>query len=391
LLPKPFRVYEVQKLTEVGAINNLAHNVKDYVEANNPNRFRKNTQNAAFANVDSLYNVAYELNQNGNFDECIDRLDEIIRLNPTFEEAYWLRLCSKNHIAAKDMEYAALDFRSETDYISAITLAAPDKKKEYERICNECIRNKEGKETFHNKKRTILKEYEAGKRGKEKRKEIDAKEKKIRWYSDANAFFQAEAVTKKVVVGYVMFGITLLISFIIIGSAKADPTASSIYGVIDLMFMSAGILFVTDYLRRYWSMLLGFALFFLDILIPVFFENTMKKNGAVTGVILGLLVNIAVLALVTFLYVVFLMRRKKEEQAAKIYRAAFCEYTNLILDDVNKALADTVQERGRNMLVDYYPVKAVDSSNYMRMDQEIRQYLEKECMYVNLSNVFLSE
>ena len=43
------------------------------------------------------------------------------------------------------------------------------------------------------------------------------------------------------------------------------------------------------------------------------------------------------------------------------------------------------------MMVDYYPVKEVDSSNYMRIDSEIRQYLDKECIYVNLSNVFLPE
>ena len=289
------------------------------------------------------------------------------------------------------MELAAVDFHAETDYISAITLSSESKKKEYERICNECIRNLEGKETFHNKKRTILKEYENRTRGKEKRKEMEAKEKKIRWYSEANAFFQADIVTKKIVTGYVMSAVTILIGFIVIASAASDATASSIYGVFDLLFLTAGVLFCTECLRRYWGALLGIGLFLLDIIIPVSLENTMKNNGAVTGVILGLVLNIGALALVTFLFVIYLMRRKKEEQASKEYRAAFCEYTNLILDDVNHALVDTVQERGRNMMVDYYPVKEVDSTNYLRIDQEIRSYLDKECIYVNLSNVFLPE
>ena len=390
LLPRNFKHFEVQNLTEVGAEANLAFNTRKYIEKVNPNRSNKG-QNPTFVNVDSFYKVAFELNRSGKYEESNEKLTNVINLNPAFTDAYMLRICNNTKVSWDDLENCSLDFTTETDYITAMNLADAGKQKEYSSISDNCIRNKNACEQFMKKKSGIIREYREKKRGADQLKKVKALEKEYRSKSDANAFVQEDRTKKALVGGIILFGIYLLISLYSFSNLKVDASAASIWYGIGLLSCGTGLIFMASFLRGIWATLLGFGIFGVYIFGGIFLGSVGKSDSPAKWIIPLFVFNLFMFVVLTAGWILYLQRPKMAQKKSLAYNAVFRDYSSLILKDIKEALDQAVSERGHSFRVPFRVLTELDRNNYRLYDRETIGYLDEICVYANFALVFDKE
>lgn len=86
-------------------------------------------------------NNAVVLAKSGHKEQAKKQMDELIKANPNFAEAYWQRMLLKYDANDKTITQIRVDLTKDPDFIQAVNNAAGDRKKYYINVANECKAN----------------------------------------------------------------------------------------------------------------------------------------------------------------------------------------------------------------------------------------------------------
>ncbi len=379
-LPKYFRQYQVQKLTESDALHNLTKNILDYFE----NQKHKINH---FVDLESLYKAALELNKQKRYGESYDKLKEIIQRNPSSCDAYWLKLCNFLQTPLEEMEDGIIDFRTENDYITAVSLANDEKKAEYERIAMVCVENEKAFHEFEATRKQIIEDYKQKKRGSSKLEEVRQKEKKVLRETEATLVFNSEhgsSFAKAGIIITIISGILTIPCFLLY---KVEVNTAFYLAFFLALINWFGLMMLSGYLRKWWSASICFFGLNLDLGMSVV---AMEEKSF--SIVCGLVLLFSHVIVFIFLLIGrrrFLLRDSKAIEKKKEYDIVFREYADGIVSDIADALELIIRKREHNLCVPSAQIRTIRKNNYQEIGQDIISLLEEVYIYDNPKEVFM--
>ena len=408
-LPKPFRRYEVQVLSEHGALGNIQFNVRNYLEQQYPERYaaKKNEVDVEAAvaaamskmslgqvksdrltdeEAEKVYNNAKAQNRCGNYDMSNEELRKYLKYKTDCADAYWLRMCNRLKVRESELENGIFDIKSEGDYTSAMNYADEESKRVYMEICDSCQKNREAYLKFDAKRVDIIEEYAKKKRGKELRQKFVKKEKSYKFLNWIESHILRDRIPViNMIVGFIFYALYVFLSIKFIASGNLGDEGIA-FGVIIFILSGIGLVTLSTYMEKIVSISIGVMLAVLYIGLPIFIM--LKTNTGNLWFIAVLIINILLLIALICGMAVSVKRADIAGKIVKDYNSAFIGYGNKILIDVNDALVNIKKERGRDFNSPYTAYLELSANNYLLIDHDITDYLQGHCMHGDLEKLF---
>lgn len=104
-------------------------------------------------------NNAVVLARSGHKEQAKSQIDELIKANPNFADAYWQRMLLKYDANDKTITSIRVDLSKDPDYIQAVNNASGDKKKFYLNVAEECRANCALQSDYNAKFNALKKKY----------------------------------------------------------------------------------------------------------------------------------------------------------------------------------------------------------------------------------------
>ena len=144
-LPRAFSLKQAQLLSDPNAMEILARNIVNYLTniLNSKNGRISSTPGIKYTpgSPQELYSDAVIKLKQGNYPAVLSDISDLLEINPSMAEAYWVRLEANLRHNDDNIIYLRRDLTKEDDYNKAVELANPVLKEKYERIKDKCLEN----------------------------------------------------------------------------------------------------------------------------------------------------------------------------------------------------------------------------------------------------------
>ena len=135
-LPDELNIYQSQDMSRIGAVQDLVHIVKKYI--NNVSKIQVHNPSFDSPNIESLYRRACLFLEDKNFDRANEYFDRILDIDPECAKAYMGKVFAKEKVCGKEELISRVaGFDDSGDYEKAVRFAKGEEKAQYEEIQKE--------------------------------------------------------------------------------------------------------------------------------------------------------------------------------------------------------------------------------------------------------------
>ncbi|MBR5897582.1 MAG: TIR domain-containing protein, partial [Lachnospiraceae bacterium] len=147
-LPRAFSLKQAQLLSNPNAMEILAQNIINYLanvlkagKNGRPGMIKKSSGPIDLNTPEGMLMRAKKHLSQKNYAAVYSNISDLLEMNPTMPEAYWIRLLADVRHNEENIVLAKVDLTANENYDKAITFASGELKEKYEQIKDRCLEN----------------------------------------------------------------------------------------------------------------------------------------------------------------------------------------------------------------------------------------------------------
>ena len=302
--------------------------------------------------ADIRFNNALALLDSGNQAKAIEELDEIIKLNPAYSKAYWLRMLTQYGYDDRNISNYPVDFKNNPDYVMALQTATGEEKEYYQKMCGLCSDNNKIQNEYIEKRGQLENEYMNLNIGTDVCRRVNFAIPKIKEFIAGNVYSDKKHIRNNIIVTLAL----ILFYFVIINFEEVGGRFVVAASILPLTYIIMWICWVRYGLKKNWSMAL---------IIPSGFAVTSVGSGIVSAIVAGGLLGdrdaVSTILIIAIVISGVLLAYKIYRNVAKMKGRAQCDRLVVGLKNDLNSLVRQYEENEERLINQYLDMRPRDS------------------------------